>query len=292
MHLTEKAYAKINLYLDVLAKREDGFHDIKTVMHAVSLADELSFCVSPSTETNVILKIIGDDVIPTDDRNLVVKAAKGFSSKSKRKFKAEITLVKNIPSSAGLAGGSSDAAATLRALNRLFEFPLSQDELFSLASSLGSDVPFCLVGGTALCEGRGEVLTPLSVDKKMYFVIAKGNSSVSTPEAYSRLDELYSDFADYDIGAAEKRYEIFSDSLHSGDVSASLYNVFEEAVSSQAPEVARFKSLLLNELGAKAAIMSGSGPAVFAVFDSEDEAVSAVNRLNSLNITAYAVNSI
>lgn len=289
MRTTEKAYAKINLYLDVLAKREDGFHDIKTVMHAVSLADELSLSVTPSSETSVILKIIGDDAIPTDDRNLVVKAAKAFSLKTEIKFEAEIALTKQIPSSAGLAGGSSDAAATLRALNRIFEFPLSQDELLELAAALGSDVPFCLVGGTALCEGRGEVLTPITVDKKMHFVIAKGSSAVSTPRAYSRLDELHSDFANYDISSAEKRYEIFSDSLHGGNVAASLYNIFEEAVSTQAPEVARLKSLLLNECGAKAAIMSGSGPAVFAIFDSEDKSVFAASRLNSMNMTAYAV---
>jgi 4-diphosphocytidyl-2-C-methyl-D-erythritol kinase len=153
---TEFAYAKINLTLDVVSKRSDGFHDIESVMHSLSLCDELIFTVCESDKTEISLEIKGNDSLPTDKNNLVCRAALLYLDKIGESARIGVTLIKKIPSAAGLAGGSSDAAATLRAMNRLYDGRLSEDELLTLAASIGSDVPYCLVGGTALCEGRGE----------------------------------------------------------------------------------------------------------------------------------------
>jgi 4-diphosphocytidyl-2-C-methyl-D-erythritol kinase len=288
----ENAYAKINLYLDILAKRPDGFHDIETVMHAISLCDEVKVTVSPSRKALVSLEALGGTRLPTDDRNIAVKAAKLYLSRAGISDSVKITLTKNIPVSAGLAGGSTDAAAVLRALNRLYNKRYSNNALLSLASELGSDVPFCLLGGTALCRGRGEDIERLpNVDRLQIVVAISEDEHVSTPTAYSALDALYSDFD----GSVEKASEAYSGMLISSIKRfsvdpASLYNIFEEAILPICEGAQHIKARML-ELGAKAALMSGSGPSVFGIFETEEAAKSAARDLLSQGFRAYAVTS-
>ena len=186
----EKANAKINLYLDVISKREDGFHDVKTVMHSVSLSDEVTVIYSPSDTQNIRISLKGNRFLPTDDKNLAYKAAKLYLDSAAMRADIDIILDKHIPIAAGLAGGSSDAAATLRAMNKLFDKMFSEKALFKMAEKIGSDVPYCLYGKTALCEGRGEIITKLPDTLKLNVVIAVANEYVSTPMAYSELDGL------------------------------------------------------------------------------------------------------
>ena len=290
--MTEKAYAKINLYLDVISRRTDGFHDIESVMHTLSLCDELEFSFSPSGKTEISLKVVGNDSIPADESNLVVKAAVTYLESVGERVSIHVTLKKMIPSSAGLGGGSSDAAATLRALNKHFDNRLSDSELLSLGARLGSDVPFCLFGGTAVCRGRGELLTEATVKEKMYFVVAIGEGSVSTPKAYSLLDKRYSNFdGSVDRGGKADISSLLSD-LDGGVIpSYSIYNVFEEEIAKELSEVLEIKKELLS-LGATSAMMSGSGPSVFGLFETEASAENAKKKLSELGYHAFAAKSL
>lgn len=271
---SEKAYAKINLYLDVTARRPDGFHDVKTVMHSVSLCDDIELSAEESEKVTVELLTDSADV-PTDEKNIAVKAAKAYLSAAKMTARVSIKLKKNIPVAAGLAGGSSDAAATLRAMNRMFE-KLSQKELLKIAERLGSDVPYCLVGGTALCEGRGEIVTRISDAQSHHFVIAIGKDRVSTPWAYSRLDEIYSNF---------------DGTVKANKDEQTLYNIFESAVIPEIPEIETIKTRL-TDCGAKAALMSGSGPSVFGIFDVREQALAARDALAVDGFSAFYAKSV
>ena len=272
---TEKAYAKINLYLDVISRRDDGFHNLKTVMHTVSLCDYIELSADEAENTVVILNCNSSSV-PTDEKNLACRAAVEYLNKAGISASVKINLEKNIPVAAGLAGGSSDAAATLRAMNRIFG-KLSNDELLDIAAGLGSDVPYCLVGGTAICEGRGEILTQIEEVEAKNFVIAIGKERVSTPWAYSRLDDIYSDFD----GSVKRDIKSID----------SLFNIFETAVMPELPEVEIIKSRLL-KYGASGALMSGSGPSVFGIFDNTEEASAAANALARDGYLAFAVRSV
>ena len=190
----DRAYAKINLYLDVIRRREDGFHDVETVMHALDLCDEVTVTVNPSRLRSVRLVIEGNRFLPTDSKNLAVRAANLFMDVLGVTASVDIRLLKKIPVSAGLAGGSSDAAAVLRALNRIYKKPFTRSMLAKISESLGSDVPYCVIGGTAFCKGRGERMTPVSIGAPLYAVIVSSGERVSTPEAYGALDQKYSNF--------------------------------------------------------------------------------------------------
>ena len=290
--IKERANAKINLYLDVISKREDGFHEIKTVMHSVKFADEITVTVSPAEETNVRLNVVGAKFLPTDTRNIAVKAAYLYLEKAKLTADVTITLVKRIPVAAGLAGGSSDAAAVLRALNKIYSKLFSVTALSALASELGSDVAYCLYGKTALCEGRGEKITKIPVSIGKAFVIAIANERVSTPQAYKDLDEAYNDFSEDRGGEGDRYYSLLTASLSCGDINSDgLFNVFERAVLPRCPGATKIKAELLR-LGAKGAIMSGSGPSVFGVFDTLDEAKKACYALRELRFKAYFAESV
>ena len=289
----EFAYAKINLYLDVTGKRSDGFHDIETVMHTVSLSDTVTVEIAPSREAGVTMQIEGEHRLPADDKNIAVKAAKLYLSRAGIKERVNIILSKNIPIAAGLAGGSSDAAATLRALNRLYNRRFTDRMLLSLAAELGSDVPYCVGGGTALCRGRGELIERLPDLKNNSFVIAVAEGErVSTPAAYASLDNLYSDFD----GSVSRNNEGYLERLLLGikigalDADA-LYNVFESAVFKTCSGAEYLKSKMM-ELGAVASLMSGSGPSVFGVFDTEEQAKAAERELLSLGYRAYFAHSV
>ena len=288
----EFANAKINLYLDVIARRDDGFHDIKTVMHSISLRDELTVTYKPSSTTAVRLNIMGNRFLPSDDKNLAVRAAMLYLDRLKRTADIEITLKKRIPVAAGLAGGSSDAAATLRAMNRLFDKAFTERALLKIAAELGSDVPYCLYGKTALCEGRGEIITKLPNTIKLNVVVAIANERVSTPRAYSELDALFSSFDGSVSTGGDRYYTIVEEFLSRGEITSDeLFNVFEAAVLKACPGAARIKRRLV-ELGASAALMSGSGPSVFGVFASHEEARAACFALRAEGITAFYAASV
>ena len=287
----EFAYAKINLTLDVVGKRSDGFHDIESIMHSLSLADELKLSLCKSDDTEISLKIIGNDALPTDGTNLVSKAARLYLESIGESAKLDITLTKNIPSSAGLAGGSSDAAATLRALNRLYGDRLSEQALLLLAASLGSDVPYCFVGGTRLCSGRGEIMTEIKTEAKGVFVVAIGEDSVSTPGAYAELDRIYSDFIEPNLDGGLCKDEMLT-ALSRGDISSrALYNIFENAVSPSCPSVGKIKEIMLSH-GALGALMSGSGPSVFGLFANMNAAKTAKEKLCESGYRAFTAESL
>ncbi len=283
----ERANAKINLYLDVISKREDGFHDIKTVMHSVSLFDEVRLTYTPAKETRIRMQIAGNRFLPVDDRNLVVKAVKLFLESAGLSAYIDISLEKKIPVSAGLAGGSSDAAATLRAMNKLFDRMFSEKALYGMAAKLGSDVPYCLYGKTALCEGRGEIITKLPDNLKLNVVIATSNERVSTPVAYGELDALYSSFDGSVKTGGDAHYKNLLDAIENGwKIDFPLYNIFEVSVLPKCENSLKIKSRLA-ELGADSILMSGSGPSVYAIFESEEAAVSAKEVLISEGVSAY-----
>ncbi len=285
--IKEKANAKVNLYLDVLSKREDGFHDIRTVMHSVNFGDAITVTVSPANETTVTMSVDGNRFLPTDGRNLAARAAYLFLERAKITASVEIKLVKRIPVAAGLAGGSSDAAAVLRALNKLYGRIFTIPVLNEIAAELGSDVVYCLYGRCALCEGRGEIMTRLNVNVDGYVVIAIGNEHMSTPTAYKALDTLYSDFDGTHLSGGEEHFARLMPALRENRIDPEgIFNVFESAILPMCPTAANIRKRLV-ELGARAAMMSGSGPSVFGIFDTLDGAVSACMALRKEKYRAY-----
>ena len=290
MHaVKEKAYAKINLYIDVVSKREDGFHGIETVMHSVSLCDEITVTLNSLGTECIRVVLDGNRRLPTDSKNLAVAAATLFMSRAGIKADITLKLNKRIPIAAGLAGGSCDAAATLRAMNKLFGRTFADKALLSMAAELGSDVPFCLISGTALCRGRGEIITRLPSRLKLYTVIAVAREHVSTPRAYGMLDEKY---ADYSVPRAPYALDAVLNAAQSGIMpKEELYNIFESVVFDECPGAAAIKAQMLT-LGATHALMSGSGPSVFGVFGSEELASAARDRLIDLGFTAYLATSV
>ena len=265
MERIEEAYAKLNLYLDVTGKRPDGFHDLKSVMHTVTLSDTVTVNAKLADYSCVTVEMVNSD-IPADERNLAYLAAEAFLEETGISAAVSVRVEKRIPACAGLGGGSADCAATLRALNTLFAHPLSESALLSLGAHLGSDVPFCILGGTRLCEGRGEKMTPYSMEN-MHFVIAvPEDERVATPKAYAMLDAAFDNYQNDDGSLHEALFSFFEEDGLDG-----MYNVFESVVLPLSPAAAALRSRLVS-LGAKTAMMSGSGTAVFGVFDSQEAA--------------------
>ena len=269
--LQEKAWAKLNLTLDVLGKREDGYHDLKSVMQTVSLYDDITLYL----ETGEPWKLeCGKEGIPCDERNLVWKAAKLYlDTIGKEPNGLRMVIEKRIPSGAGMGGGSADAAAVLRALNRHYGEPLSITELADLGAGVGSDVPFCVVGGTVMCEGRGEILTRLPDMPKCIFVICKPEFSISTPVLYRQLDAV-EDPLHPDNDAMET-------AIRSGDlmgIAKHIGNTFEPVVSAEHQEIRHIKGIY-HAHGALAAQMTGSGSVVFAVMPDMAGAEAAAGEL-------------
>ena len=288
----EKAYAKINLFLDVCAKREDGFHEIKTVMHTVSLCDDVTVFYTPSDRTNIRVSVDGNRFLPQDSRNLAYAAAQLYLDRCAINANIDIKLKKRIPVAAGLAGGSSDAAAVLRALNKANKRLLTDKALSELSSELGSDVPYCLMGKTALCEGRGEIMTRLPDVFVGYAVIAIAGEFVSTPKAYGALDAVFSNFDGSVPTGGDEKYPVLKSAIDSGRLDVNgLFNVFEGAVLPECPKATAIKAELLT-LGAKAAMMSGSGPSVFGIFDTLAKAENAASILSQKGITATVACSV
>ncbi len=276
-HIEEKGYAKINLYLDITSKYEDGYHQVNTVMQSVSLADEIRISLSDDGKIELSCDKEG---LPCDGNNIAYRAAEIFLEKAKLSSGVKIEIVKRIPISAGLGGGSTDAAAVLRGLNELFERPLKKDELLTLGAELGADVPFCIECGTIIADKRGDRLSYATPLFNCYIVLANGGEGISTPFAYRQLDNRYNDF---EKGAHRVHTsESLTDAIEKGNISSlgeSLYNVFEKAILPIRPVACEIKELLLSS-NAKGALMSGSGPTVFGIFDDIKLAENAVDKIN------------
>ncbi len=269
-----RAYAKLNLTLDVIARREDGYHDLRMVMQTVDLADTLTIAEEEQEGVRVSTNL---RYLPGDERNLAAIAAKKFWESNAYNGKGlAISLQKNIPVCAGMGGGSSDAAAVLRALNELYGMNLSVQRLAEIGEQVGSDVPYCVLGGTALAEGRGEHLTTLTPLPDCHIVICKPAFPISTPELFGCIDCRK-------IRCRPDTEGIIT-ALQNGDlagVARRLYNVFEDVLTDRrGAEIAEIKNELIS-CGALGAVMSGTGPTVFGLFDDSEKAKAAYQSLKS-----------
>lgn len=258
--LYEGAFAKLNLTLDVLDKRPDGFHDIKSIMQTVSIRDDIEIDIGTGEPWSLSCDKEG---IPCDHRNLAWKAAElFFETTGKDPDGLSIRITKRIPMEAGMAGGSADAAAVLRALNRHYDAPFSIGALAELGGQIGSDIPFCVICGTAMAEGRGERLRKLPDMPDCFFVVCKPEFSSSTPELYRKIDETV-------IGKRPDHQAVES-ALLAGDllkIAQNLHNVFDPLVTKEHLEMNYIKSIF-NSYGAIGQQMTGSGSAVYAIVES------------------------
>lgn len=264
------AYAKLNLTLDILRRREDGYHDLQMVMQTISLTDTLT--ITPAQGEGKMTSNLS--FLPTDGTNLAQKAAAAFRRATGLGGEVDISIHKHIPVCAGMAGGSADAAAVLRAMNQLTAAGLSPLALAQIGQSVGSDVPYCVPGGTALAEGRGERLTPLPALPPCHIVVCKPSFPVSTPQLFSRVD----------VRKILRRPDTqgMLEALEQGDLSGiarRMYNVFEDVLEPwKRAEVHAIQNALL-DAGALGAIMTGSGPTVFGLFEALPQAQQAARRL-------------
>ena len=270
MDITVKATAKLNLALDILGKRDDGYHELETVMAMVDLADYLDF--SLRLDGNIKLES-SSNAVPEDGRNLIVKAGLLLQRRFQVTKGATIKLDKKIPISAGMAGGSSDAAATLHGLNQLWELNLSLDELAEIGAEIGSDVSFCVYGGVAMCNGRGEKITPLPSLPPCWVVLAKPAISVSTRDVFSHLE----------VNDIQHRHsEKMLAAIASGDyyqMVEALGNDLEDYSLEKYAEISYLKKQF-EAFGADAVLMSGTGPTVFAIVKTEKKAKRLYNSVS------------
>ena len=284
---TERANAKINAYLNITSRREDGYHNIVSVMQTVSLCDIVTVDLQPAKQSRITLTVSGNAELPTDSRNLAWRAAELFLQNTNLSGAVQITIQKHIPASAGLGGGSADAAAVLRALNHSCGEPLSIERLAQIGLMLGADVPFCIRGGAMLATGVGEVLERVSNMPPCALVIAIGGEGVSTPKAYAALDEKYDFFklSREDNTDAQELIDLWQNDALSASCTC-FYNIFEDVVAKENPDVVLAKRTM-RENGAIRAMMSGSGPAVFGVFEAQSEAEKACTALQELGLKAF-----
>ncbi len=286
MKLTLNAPAKINLYLDVVSRRDNGYHDIESIMHTVSLSDIITVELTDSE-----IKLSSNfPHVPTDERNIAYKAAKAFFEYTGVDLGADIFIEKHIPVSSGLAGGSTDAAATLKALNKLCDEPLSKEELLTLGGKLGADVPFCILGGCAVCEGLGEKMTPIPPLTNKILVITRGGEGVSTPKAYGMIDELYKEKVNGRHSEFNKAVSAITDN-NFGALISSAYNIFEEVILPTHSTAKKQKDILI-ENGADLVMMSGSGPSVFGIFKDTATANIAAGAIRKIGARAFVCKTI
>lgn len=275
-----KAYAKINITLDIPKIRDDGYHELCSVFSTVSLYDELDITVSDTNEENEILLTCNEPTVPCDNKNLCWKAVEAFTEKYGIKNKKIcIHLIKNIPSGAGLGGGSSDCAETLKVLNKLLEINVSDEELEQIGVKLGADVPFFIKGGTQLAEGIGEKLTQLSIDyPEVHLVIIKPKAELLTKNIYKIFDGLPKE------KLPKASTEIFLNEIAKGNVNAFKLttNMLEPAAKTLCYEVGEAENILL-ENGAISAMMTGSGSAVFGIFTNVNKAAEALEAAKNNN---------
>ena len=271
----QRAYAKINIGLDVLRRRPDGYHEVKMIMQTVGIYDDL--LIEKCEKPGIFLQIDKEE-LPTDQNNLIYKAAQLLLAEKKIQEGVRISLTKRIPIAAGMAGGSSDAAAALRGMNELFNLGYQTQELQKIGVKLGADIPYCVVGGTMLSEGIGEILTPLPTPPDCTLVIAKPDINVSTKFVYENLHAdtlLYHPDIDGMIRALREG------SLKG--ITDRLGNVLETVTIREYPIIEEIKKVM-RENGAGNALMSGSGPTVFGIFTQEKKAQEAAKQLRDRNL--------
>ncbi len=281
--IVKKAYGKVNLGLDIIGRRSDGYHLVKMIMQSLDIYDTLTF---EKQESGIDITLAGEGGkgLSLGEDNLIYKAAACIIERTDYKGGIRITLDKNIPIAAGMAGGSSDCAAALKGVNELLEAGLSEEELREIGVTLGADVPYCVMGGTALSEGIGEELTRLTPLPECVFVVAKPLCSVSTAEAYGgydRLVEMGRDIPHPDIDAQVK-------ALMAGDlegVVSNFGNVLEYVTASLHPEIAELEKLM-KESGAMNAMMSGSGPTVFGIYKDRVTAEESAEKIKKSGLAA------
>ena len=279
MKLLVKAPAKINLALDVLHKRPDGYHEVEMIMTTIDLADRVELTLLEQDKIHILSH---NRYVPDDQRNLAYQAAQLLKDRFGVKKGVLISIEKTIPVAAGLAGGSSDAAATLRGLNKLWDLGLSLDELAELGSEIGSDVSFCVYGGTALAKGRGEIIKELPPPPTCWVILAKPFIGVSTADVYRRLDLKGSKHPDiYGMIQAIKEHDYQR-------VCDNVGNVLEGVTLSLHPEVAQIKEQM-KRFGADAVLMSGSGPTVFGIVQHDSRMHRIYNGLRGFCDQVFAV---
>ena len=271
-----KALGKINLGLDVLGRRENGYHDVRMVMQTVYLYDQIRMEKTKKPGIELLTNLF---YLPVNENNLAYQAADLLMKEFDVKEGVKITLDKHIPVAAGMAGGSSNAAAVLFGINRMFSLGLSQKELMERGVTLGADVPYCVLGGTAIARGIGEVLTPLPAPADCHVIIAKPPVSVSTAYVYGHIKPL----------KITKRPDIeaMAQSIKDGDLkkmASLIYNVMEDVTVGEYPIISEIKQVMLDN-GALNSIMSGSGPTVFGLFDDKEKAQQCVKTLEEKGLT-------
>lgn len=282
MEIIEKAPAKINLSLDVLYKREDGYHEMKMVMTSVDLADRI---VLKTIEEDRIIIHSTNGFLPLDQRNHAYKAAKLLKDTYQIEKGVAISIEKKIPIAAGLAGGSSDAAATLRGLNRLWHLNLSNEELALLGEQIGSDVPYCIYGGTAYATGRGEKIQQIDVLPQCWVVLVKPKKGISTWTVFENLS-----FEQLVHPDTEKMLTAIRDKDYVQMV-CNTGNALETVSAIKQPDIKRIKKKML-QFGADAALMSGSGPTVYALCEKYSKAQRVYNGLKGFCNEVYLVRTI
>lgn len=266
MKTRQKAYAKLNISLDVIRKRVDGYHDLEMVMQSASLADDITL----ELIENGIEISTNRHYIPNDERNIAAKAAKAFFAEVGYTGGVRINIEKRIPVCAGLGGGSSDAAAVLRGLNELLKAEKSAEDLRKISEHIGSDVPFCVEGGLCLASGKGEVLEDLGEMESLWVLICMPHFSVSTPELFSKVDKRKLKLKPDTKGIVKA---IQRDDVH--DVAVRMYNVFEDVLDKRSAQiVGKIKRDLLDN-GAIGSVMSGTGSAVYGFFKDKETAEKA-----------------
>ena len=282
--LQETAYAKLNLTLDVLGQREDGYHDLSTILQPISLCDELEITLGTGEPWQVCSDVAA---IPTGRKNLAYRAARAYYSASGSDPDGiTVRITKRIPAGGGLGGGSADAAAVLRALNRHENGRFTQEELEQIGLEVGSDVPFCVRNQTSLAEGRGERLTPAHPMPECFYVLVKPDFSVSTPELFSKIDHIR-------IPAHPKNQQMLR-ALELGDlreIGCQLLNVFEYALLPDHPELFQIENALEN-CGALGTSMTGSGSVMFGVFENFNVAATASMSLMQVGYQTFLATNV
>lgn len=284
---TERANAKINVYLNVTSRRENGYHEIVSMMQTVSLCDLVAVDFQKGKNTSIDLSVSGNPDLPTDRSNLCHRAAERFLDAAGLAGEVSIALEKRIPMAAGLAGGSADAAAVLRALNALCGKPFDRDRLCAVGAELGADIPFCIVGGSALVGGIGDRMEAIPPMPDGILLVACGGEGVSTPWAYGALDARYDRFVN--PPALDPRPRAILEAWGAGDLVGScphFFNLFEEVVPAERPTVQKIKETMTAG-GAIRAMMSGSGPSVFGIFRDEPSAKAVEDALRADGISAF-----
>lgn len=269
-----EAKAKINLFLEITGRLGNGYHTISTVMQEIGLCDYVT--VTETDSGNITLSS-DCDTMPLDERNIAYRCAALFFERSGIENKGiSIHIEKNIPMEAGLAGGSTDGAAVLKGLNEIYGKPFTVAQLCGIGAKVGADIPFCILGGTVLCEGIGDIMTPISPLPRCHILIAKGKEGVSTKWAYEQFDLMEN---------REIKDNPMTELLEKGDINdicEAMYNCFELLV----PSVGEIKDVM-NRSGAMGSMMSGSGTAVFGIFDDEEKMKTAAIKLQNKNISVF-----